>query len=206
MHASEFHRQGLLVYLGHYGKGLLPVLSFLIAFLCPHWVVADEWNLPCDSVLNLAELNYDSSLIVSVAKDSAGQVCAFYVSLPPSLGGAGAASTAAGTYQSLRKADLRDADAAGIAIDESKFVTLLTEGLLAPLQNKRFQQFPISDLSDALGQNTKEIRACSIEAISSGANKFEPLNNLIACGTINSTFALQVSFKQLALMLLIPAG
>jgi hypothetical protein len=156
----------------------------------------------CDAVQRLAEIEFDPTLIVTLARDNDRHTCVFYVSLPPSAKASEPVRRAAAAFQPGMVAPASVAVA--IASD-------LTEGLLAPLKEERFQSTPWKALEQAVRSRRRLIEICAGE-IMPARSSFKSMDDVIACGVTGdetkhlpqARLAIQASLGTVAIAVLMP--
>lgn len=157
---------------------------------------------PCDAVHKVAEIDYDSVLLVNVAGNRANNTCIFFVSLPPSGTTADATGRALAEFQTLfrSKIDFATADAKVAPI-----VPRLIDAILMPLKDKRFETPEAKALAEAVRARSKTIEECSALTLVSKA-PLQKQDDVISCGVSDkdSRFTIRASLGSLSLALFIP--
>jgi len=160
----------------------------------------------CDAVQKLAEVEFDDALIVNLARDNDRYTCVFYISLPPSLKSSEPVRRGAAAVLPEQGGRLvPTSEVPAIASD-------LTEGLLSPLKEERFQTSAWKALEQAVRSRKRLVEICAGELLRAGA-PFKAVDDVIACGlTGNETkhlpqarLAIQASLGTVMLALLMPA-
>lgn len=157
---------------------------------------------PCDAVHKVAEIDYDSILLVSVAGNRANNTCIFFVSLPPSGITADATGRALAEFQTLFRSKI-DFATAGAKV--APIVPRLIDAILMPLKDKRFETPEAKALAEAVIARAKTIEECSALALVSKAT-LQKQDDVISCGVSekDSRFTIRASLGSLTLAILIP--
>lgn len=135
----------------------------------------------CDAVQRLAEIDFDSALLVNLARDNHNHTCVFYVSLPPSTGATEAIRRSAAEVQMTIKAG--DAEKAGL--NSASVTAGLIESLLLPLKEERFQSNQWRSLDKAVRERVSLIQDCATKILPARL-PFKLLDSVIACGVTNA--------------------
>ncbi|MBZ0140748.1 MAG: hypothetical protein K8H87_13405 [Pseudorhodoplanes sp.] len=157
---------------------------------------------PCDAVHRIAEIEYDSRLLVNLAANRANNSCVFFVSLPPSSVADNPQARAAAEFQSLYKSK-PDFATAGAAV--FKIAPEFINALLMPLTDARFQTPDAFALTQAVKERTKLIEECSLQSLRANM-QFQKKDAIISCGITarSSSFVITASLRDLTLSVLIP--
>lgn len=156
----------------------------------------------CDSVQKMAEIEFDSSLILNIVKDRQNGTCVFYVSLPPGASGNGASSRAAASFRKL----FDNPDQTGAATYlKSEFVPFAMDALLVPLKKPKYQTPEWAELGSKIQNSAQAIQDCAESVIMEG-KFFSFTKNTISCGLSKSksTFIINANYNSISVEYFIP--
>jgi hypothetical protein len=165
----------------------------------------------CKDVSDLATVEFDDTLIVTLFSDRSQRICRFTVALPPNLSSPADPGLAVtynaigvlGTIRSEFKVGTQEqADALRL-----KFAPVLSDALVRPLTEGNLRTEKAAPLIEAIqtaeGQNL--IERCVSEALPR-RQPFADEQRLISCGTIGERgFGIQARVEDLSFSLLFPA-
>lgn len=165
----------------------------------------------CKDVSDLATVEFDDTLIVTLFSDRNQRVCRFSVALPPNLSSSADPGLAA-TYNAM--------DVLGIIRNEFKvgtpeqadalrlkFAPVLSDALVRPLTEGNLRTEKAGPLIEAIqtAEGRNLIERCVSEALP-GRQPFADEQRLISCGTIGERgFGIQARVEDLSFSLLFPA-
>lgn len=165
----------------------------------------------CNDVSDLATVEFDDTLIVTLFSDRSQRVCRFSVALPPNLSSHADPGMAA-TYNAIGVlAVIRSESSLGTAEQADalrlKFAPVLSDALVRPLTEGNLRTEKAEPLIEAIqtveGRNL--IDRCVSEALPE-RRPFADEQRLISCGAIGErSFGIQARYEDLSFSLLFPA-
>ncbi|PLU44384.1 hypothetical protein CN059_31015 [Sinorhizobium medicae] len=195
----------------HIRNRLIFLLAALFVALTGGTASASMALSECKDVSDLATVEFDDTLIVTLFSDRNQRVCRFSVALPPNLSsfadpGLAATYNAIGVLGTIRSefkvGTQEQADALRL-----KFAPVLSDALVRPLTEGNLRTEKAAPLIEAIqtaeGQNL--IERCVSEALPR-RQTFADEQRLISCGTIGERgFGIQARVEDLSFSLLFPA-
>lgn len=183
-------------------QSALAALLLLPVFLCfPCTSMAERTRESCDAVSELAEIDYDTRLIVTILKHANKDICIFRVGLGPS---GAAQETGAQTALQFQWLYRSGQDSNFTELVSKDLTPWLQRALVEPLEDARFLDERKS-IETAIAENAKVIDECVTDAILKREISFEKRNDVIACGLAKSIFVLQATYGAITVALFVPA-
>ncbi|NTI16088.1 hypothetical protein G6L29_10615 [Agrobacterium rhizogenes] len=173
---------------------------------------AGSFTRECKDVSNLASIDYDDSLILSVFSDGNAKTCRFAVSLPPNISASAPSNTFEKAFDALTvlgsiRAKNDQGSAGWYSSLQENFAPALEDALITPL-NTRYSDEPGSKtLADIISgpESQKVIQLCSTEILTKRAG-FDSIGGAISCGRIGErTFGIQARYENTSFGVLLPA-
>ncbi|MDP9630313.1 UNVERIFIED_ORG: hypothetical protein J2W85_002387 [Ensifer adhaerens] len=165
----------------------------------------------CKDVSELASVEFDDSLIVTLFSDRSQRVCRFSVALPPNSSssadpGMATIYDAITVLESIRRDFIHGTpEEAGVL--REKFAPALSDALVRPLTEGSLRSENIGPLIDAMatGEGRNLIERCASEAYQL-RTPFTDDGRIISCGLVGErSFSIQARAQDLAYGILFPA-
>lgn len=162
----------------------------------------------CDAVQRLAEIEFDPALLVNQVRDNDRYTCVFYVYLPPSVKASDPLRRGAAALHLNAPSPAVGGSPASVV---TAIASDLTEGLLAPLKEERFQSTPWKALEQAVRARQRVMEDC-VGSILPSRSPLKSVDAVIACGFTGSEtknwprnrLVIQASLGPVSLALLMP--
>lgn len=175
-------------------------------------LLAGPFTRECKDVSNLATIDYDDSLILSVFSDGNAKTCRFAVSLPPNM----SASTPSSSFEKAIDAltvlgsiqAKNDQGSMGwYSSLQENFAPALENALITPLQTRYSDELGSKTLADIItwAENQRAIQLCSTDILTN-QSEFGSIGGAISCGRIGErTFGIQARYENTSFGVLLPA-
>lgn len=165
----------------------------------------------CKDVSDLATVEFDDTLIVTLFSDRNQRVCRFSVALPPNLSssadlGLAAAYGAIDVLETIRSEFNAGTQEQADAL-RSKFAPALSDALVRPLTEGNLRTEKAGPLIEAIqtAEGRNLIERCVSEALPA-RQPFADERRFISCGAIGERgFGIQATVEELSFSLLFPA-
>ncbi|MBY5431660.1 hypothetical protein [Rhizobium leguminosarum] len=192
---------------------------FLAAIVCcslyfaPHEpLFAGSFTRDCKDVSNLASIDYDDSLILSVFSDASEKTCRFAVSLPPDMNASMPSNTFEKAFDALRvlgsiRAKNDQGSKEWYSSLQENFAPALEDALITPLQTRYSNEPGSKMLADIIlgPESQKVIQLCSTDILTKRSG-FDGIGGAISCGRIGErTFGIQARYENTSFGVLLPA-
>ena len=192
---------------------LLATLACCTLYLMAHaqlW--AGSFTRDCKDVSNLASIDYDDSLILSVFSDGNAKTCRFAVSLPPNMSASVPSNTFEKAFDALTvlgsiRAKNDQGSTGWYSSLQENFAPALEDALITPLQTRYSDEPGSKTLADIISgpESQKGIQLCSTEILTKRAG-FDSIGGAISCGRIGErTFGIQARYENTSFGVLLPA-
>ncbi|WP_143523512.1 hypothetical protein [Pararhizobium arenae] len=187
------------------------LFSALVAWLATDGARAGMTLTECNDVAELASIEFDDSLIVSLYSNPSQRICRFSVALPPNQS-ANANPAMMATYAAIGELDririeFKLATAEGSQALRESFAPRILEAFRQPFVEGAFSKEDSSGFLEAMG--TAEARSGIERCVSDvlpRQEQFREVNSFLSCGAIGErSFGIQARSAELSYALVFPA-
>lgn len=165
----------------------------------------------CEDVSDLATVEFDDTLIVTLFSDRNQRLCHFSVALPPNLSSSADPGLAATYYAISVLGTIRSETNLGTAEQADalrlKFAPVLSDAFIRPLTEGNFRAEKAGPLIEAIqtAESQSLIERCVSEVLPE-RQPFADEQRLISCGAIGERgFRIRARYEDLSFSLLFPA-